>query len=338
MRRPIRGSLLASVFLCSAVAHADSSAPADTAGGWVKYAKNPILGGQYGTCFDISVLHVTDGYPGMAWNSGDIFRMWVSWRPKKSIALVENLGTGTDFSQEGPCVVLAPAPTGWEDEVNRPVVILHDGLYQMWYTGQTASHSAIGYATSTDGITWKRMSAQPVLAPTLPWEKVAVMCPDVMWDKDAKLYRMWYSGGEQYEPNAIGYATSPDGLHWTKYASNPVFAGDPKIPWEQQRATACHVVKTGGWFYIFYIGFRDVDHAQIGVARSRDGISNWQRLPDNPIVRSGTGKWDNDACYKPYAILENDRWMLWYNGRSEHLEQIGVVTHAGADLGFPPAP
>ena len=38
------------------------------------------------------------------------------------------------------------------------------------------------------------------------------MCPHVIWDEEMKLFRMWYSGGEQYEPNAIGYATSPDGL------------------------------------------------------------------------------------------------------------------------------
>ena len=41
-----------------------------------------------------------------------------------------------------------------------------------------------------------------------PWEKVAVMNPHVIWDAQAGLYKMWYSGGEQYEPNAIGYATS----------------------------------------------------------------------------------------------------------------------------------
>ena len=53
------------------------------------------------------------------------------------------------------------------------------------------------------------MSDKPVLVPERPWEKVAVMCPHVLWDEQAKLYRMWYSGGEQEEPNAIGYATSP---------------------------------------------------------------------------------------------------------------------------------
>ena len=33
----------------------------------------------------------------------------------------------------------------------------------MWYTGQAKGHSSIGYATSHDGVTWKRMSDKPVL-------------------------------------------------------------------------------------------------------------------------------------------------------------------------------
>jgi hypothetical protein len=36
------------------------------------------------------------------------------------------------------------------------------------------------------------------------------MCPHVLWDEGPAV-RMWYSAGEQYEPNAIGYATSSDG-------------------------------------------------------------------------------------------------------------------------------
>ena len=85
---------------------------------------------------------------------------------------------------------------------------------------------------------------------------------------------------------------------------------------------------------MFYIGFRDEAHAQIGIARSRDGITNWQRHRANPIVRPGKRKWDHDACYKPYAIFDGTKWLLWYNGRRGGLEQIGVVLHEGADLGF----
>ena len=43
---------------------------------------------------------------------------------------------------------------------------------------------------------------------------------------------------------------------------------------------------------MFYIGFRDRDHAQIGLARSKDGITGWERHPANPIIRPGVGKWD----------------------------------------------
>jgi hypothetical protein len=39
------------------------------------------------------------------------------------------------------------------------------------------------------------MSNQPVLSPEQPWEKVAVMCPHVLWDAQAGLFRLWYSSG-----------------------------------------------------------------------------------------------------------------------------------------------
>ena len=91
-----------------------------------------------------------------------------------------------------------------------------------------APPSAPAPAWLSEKLTPQRLSVFgiPALVADKPWEKVAVMCPDVMWDDAAKLYRMWYSGGEQYEPDAIGYATSPDGLTWTKHGSNPVFGTD----------------------------------------------------------------------------------------------------------------
>ncbi len=295
----------------------------ETSAGWKKFDGNPVMGGKYGTCFDVSVLRESGKY-----------RMWLSWRPKQSVALVES-PDGIHWS-EPPQTVLGPRPeTGWEDDINRPVVLKRADGYHLWYTGQAKGHSAIGYATSADGVTWKRMSEKPVLTPVQAWEKVAVMCPHVLWDAETKLFRMWYSGGEQNEPNAIGYATSPDGLVWKKHDANPIFMPDAQSLWEKHKVTACQVERVGDWHVMFYIGFRDEPHAQIGLARSRDGITNWQRHPGNPIVRPGEDKWDHDACYKPYAVFDGTKWLLWYNGRHGGLEQIGVVFHAGEDLGFP---
>ena len=98
--------------------------------------------------------------------------------------------------------------------------------------------------------------------------------------------------------------------------------------------TAAQVLPDKEGYLMFYIGFRDDNHAQIGLARSRDGIHDWVRHPVNPIIRTGREKWDHDACYKPFAIREADRWVLWYNGRHGDLEQIGAVVHQGLDLGF----
>jgi predicted GH43/DUF377 family glycosyl hydrolase len=206
--------------------------------------------------------------------------------------------------------------------------------YQIWYTGQARGRSWIGNATSDNGKSWQRTSGRPVLSAEAPWENVAVMCPHVLYDEEAKLYRMWYSGGELYEPNAIGYATSADGLTWTKHKDNPIFKPEPKNRWEQDRVTGCQVIRQGDWFLMFYIGFQDGNTAQIGLARSRDGITGWQRHPANPLIRRGKNKWDHDAVYKPYAILDGQRWLLWYNGRKGGIEQIGLATHEGEDLGF----
>ncbi|MGH7969869.1 MAG: family 43 glycosylhydrolase, partial [Limisphaerales bacterium] len=288
------------LLLCGGAEGAES----DTSGGWSKSSANPVLGGKLGTCFDVSVLKEKDRY-----------RMWFSWRPKRSIALVESTN-GVVWGE--PQIVLGPkAESDWEQDINRPVVLRRDGRYWMWFTGQARGYSWIGGATSDDGVHWVQASVRPELSPEAAWEKGAVMCPDVLWDANARLYRMWYSGGEQYEPDAIGYATSNDGTNWTKLPHNPIFRADSTNLWEAQKVTACQVIPVGGWYFMFYIGFKDVDHAQIGVARSRDGISQWQRHPANPIIRPTRDGWDADACYKPFAIFEGDRWLLWYNWRRE---------------------
>lgn len=298
--------------------------PAAKAGGWFKWPLEPVLGGgEMGTCFDPTLL-TEDGK----------LRMWFSWRPRKLVALVEG-EDGVHWS--GPVICLEARPgSGWEDQVHRQIVVKGKGDYHMWYTGQIPARSEIGYAISPDGVTWRRCRERPVLSPDQPWEKANVMCPHVIWDEKVGLYRMWYSGGEQWEPDAIGYATSPDGVNWSKHPDNPIFKPDSRFTWEQDKVTACQVLKHGSWHLMFYIGFRDIHHSQIGVARSRDGVTGWQRNPANPIISPTEGAWDRAACYKPFALYNEQEgiWRLWYNGRHDQLEVIGMAIHEGEDLGF----
>ena len=152
-----------------------------TAGGWKKYAGNPVFGGVYETCFDVSLLLEHEG------SSEQVFKMWFSWRPKRAIGYTES-ADGIHWKE--PVVVLKPVEgSDWEaDEINRPSVIYKDGTYQMWYSGQMHPYmedgrSVIGFAESEDGIRWKRKE-RPVMEPGQPWEKQAIMCPHVLFDEE----------------------------------------------------------------------------------------------------------------------------------------------------------
>src|SRR5215831_3108092 len=132
----------------------------ETAASWRKYEANPVLGGSLGTCFDVALLREAGKY-----------RMWFSWRPKQSVALVESTD-GIHWGQ--PEIVLRPnQATDWEADINRPVVVHRNDGYHMWYTGQTRNQSWIGYARSANGRTWQRVSTKPAISPDAPWEKVA---------------------------------------------------------------------------------------------------------------------------------------------------------------------
>ena len=138
--------------------------------------------------------------------------------------------------------------TEWESDVSRPHVLRVGHLLHMWYTGKDvtlqSTWSRIGHATSIDGIRWER-NPFPVLQPTYTWENDSVMCPFVLYEESKRIYRMWYSAGDSYEPLAIGHAISCDGIHWNKTQSTPIFVPDSSISWESHRVAGPAVVYNG---------------------------------------------------------------------------------------------
>src|SRR5262245_4169813 len=105
-------------FLVTAAVAVPEQPDAQTAAGWVKSKKSPVLGGPLGTCFDVAVLR-----------EGGRYHMWFSWRPKKSVALTES-EDGLTWSP--PVIALEPnAKSGWEEDGNRPVVLKEGDTYHM---------------------------------------------------------------------------------------------------------------------------------------------------------------------------------------------------------------
>lgn len=279
-----------------------------------KYENNPVYGNKVlGTCFDVYVTRENGKY-----------RMDFSWRAKDALAVAFS-DDGINWSE--PIITLpADKNSGWEDMVNRNCVLKIGDKYKMWYTGQARGYSYIGYAESDDGLTFKKVVDEPIIIPERAWEGESVMNPCVLFE-DGK-YKMWYAAGETYEPNVLAYAESTDGINWTKSKINPIFVADKENIYEQDRVGGCQVIKTEDMGYLmFYIGYENIDKAQICVARSANGITGWERYEENPIVTPDEGAWDADACYKPSFLWneETKQWMLWYNGRHKTDEFIGAV-------------
>ncbi len=185
------------------------------------------------------------------------------------------------------------AQHGWDGvKVIDPVVIKDGNLYKMWYSGQDPDNVfRVGYATSTDGIHWTKYAGNPVLdvGEAGVWDSEVVRVNAVI--KDGGTYRMWYIGNGHQR---IGYATSTDGIHWTKYADNPVFDAGPPGSWDEGAVTFASVILDGEGYKMWHTGMGASGfggEARIGYATSPDGI-HWTRAPQSPVLDVASPAWN----------------------------------------------
>ena len=272
---------------------------------------------QTGTVFDPFVI-----------KHDNIYKMVVSWRSKGVIALTTSKN-GTIWS-DLKIILNKGDNNSWESIVNRACLLMINNKYYMWYTGQNKGVSKIGLAVSNDGLNFTKYKNNPILEPEYKFEKESVMNPHVLYDKEEKIFKMWYAAGETCEPDVICYAISKDGFNWKKYKNNPIFISNiNKFALDSFKVGGCDVHKISNKKYImFYIGYSDINTARIFIAKSENGINNWKRY-NNPIIKQTKGQFDNDACYKPSAIydMNQKKWLIWYNGRKENNEYIGLAFH-----------
>ena len=176
--------------------------------------------------------------------------------------------------------ILGEKPAQLERYIDVPWLKTGDLYYLHKLTETVRAYRAVEPATkpetdrpgSDTAAGWTKCKDNPVLGGDLG------TCFDVCLLHEEGSFRMWFS----YEPNAIGYATSPDGLTWTRYPDNPIFPADPGSDWERHKVTACQVVRQGDWHVMFYIGFRDEHHAQIGLRGARTGSPAGNAIRPNP--------------------------------------------------------
>lgn len=130
------------------------------------------------------------------------------------------------------------------------------------------------------------------------------------WDKkirergfilyDEGQYKLWYTGFNYDRKNQmmLGYATSPDGIHWTRYSDQPIYS--------ERWTEDVHVSKIDGTYYMYAEGTNDIAH----LLTSTDGI-HWTSQGDLTIKKT-TGEQIPGPYGTPTLYVENDKWYLLY--------------------------
>lgn len=304
---------------------------------WTKSHLNPVLrvgapgSWDFSQAFFQTVLKRDSQY--IMWYSGDDstkFRTGratstdgVTWL-KDSLNPILNAGsTLSDWNYWGSWV---------------PRVIWDGTQYLMWFMGAGGSTRfgqgmkwQWGVARSVDGMSWLADSTNPINTDNLlSWWTDAAGPGRILFD--GTTYRTWYEGDRGLFPGtyeAIGYATSPDGVHWAKYQPDPVL--EPGLPGEWDESGIGYfntVLYDAGIYQMWYTGnvIHDVTGTTgIGFAVSRDGI-HWRKYPGNPVLTGGRpGSWD-EHVYSPSVVFDGSVYRMWYSGSDPFYSQIGYAT------------
>jgi len=120
--------------------------------------------------------------------------------------------------------------------------------------------------------------------------------------REGGLWRLWYTGYNTARGGtmALGYATSPDGIHFTRHAGNPVFHD----VWTEDVFV---VPDAGAGYQMFAEGYKDVAHR----LSSKDGVV-WREL-GKLDVRTRSGKPLTPGPYgTPTVVVVDGTWHLFY--------------------------
>jgi hypothetical protein len=202
--------------------------------------------------------------------SGDTLKMWY-WGAGPGVgsigyawSLDGKAWTKVDGPNSNKSVYDVSGDGGAATAIASPSVIKDGAGYKMWYARLTVAGAnimySIGHATSPDGMAWTHVAGARTGGAVLEryadgsFDSVGVYFPSVV--KDGDVYKMWYSG--QGEDGGIGYATSADGISWTRVPAaalkGAVLAG-----------LTCSVMKRDGGYYMWYMGDKGVNVATSGV-------------------------------------------------------------------------
>ena len=168
---------------------------------------------------------------------------------------------------------------------------------------------------------WRRVSNAPVIAPRGDgWESAGTFNPAVV-RHDGRIV-MLYRAQDRSGTSRLGYATSPDGIHFTR-RPDPVLS--PKADYERDGGIEDpRLVKIDGTYYLTYTGYNKKD-AQLCLATSMD-LVHWDRK--GVILPAYRGRW-NVGWTKSGAIvpekIDGKYWMYFLGTAADKTDQMGLA-------------
>ncbi|WP_455391553.1 hypothetical protein, partial [[Eubacterium] cellulosolvens] len=288
---------------------------------WYKYSNNPILKPGPGSSWDNNMVAT----PSVIYNGSGYLMYYRGGNTIRGIGIATSSDSITWTKYPGN-PVLSPTASAWDSfAVSNPNVIYDGELYKMWFTGQdSASDRRIGYATSTDGFNWIKHSNNPVLdlGSTGKWDSHYAQNPFVIFENE--LYKMWYIGLGTPTYYQLGYATSTDGINWTKHPNNPIMQSSIGY---YDGILNMFVIPTEynylGWYELgdgTGNNIREIYHAT-----SNDGI-RWVNYTYNPVLKKGaSGSWDDVFVGHANIHYIKKQYYMYYYGNSGSSMQIGLA-------------
>jgi predicted GH43/DUF377 family glycosyl hydrolase len=135
---------------------------------------------------------------------------------------------------------------------------------------------------------------------------------------------MWYTG-DGYAVHYLGYATSPDGIDWTKYPGAEY--GGSIINWRNigwsRYTLATSIIKDGS---VYKMWFGEYGGSQgIGYATSNDGI-NWT-IVGQVLAVGEEGQFDEYRIFYPSVVKNGSQYAMLYSGQTRtESRRFGLAT------------
>ena len=216
--------------------------------------------------------------------------------------------------------LLEPRGSGFESAgvFNPSAVKTSDGVVLIYRAQDKAGTSRLGYAKSTDGVTFVR-NPEPVLSPVAPYEREGgVEDPRIV--RIGSTYYMTYTGYNSIAQTAqLCLATSSDLVHWDRQGVIlPANAGTWNVHWTKSGAIV--PTKIGGRWYMYYLGeSNEAASGQMGLAVSDDLVS-WKDATPTPVLHTRLRSFDSQVCEPgPAPIVLDAGILLIYNGANDYL-------------------